>query len=201
MTGTERQPYFDGLYADAHDPYGVRARWYEQRKREILLASLPRRRFRHGYEPGCGIGELTVGLAARCDAVLAADFSPLALCAAQERTSALPHVQLVRHVLPHDWPRAQRFDLVVLSEVGYFLGLPAIAQVAQGCGTSLDDDGVLVACDWRPDFAERATATDTVHAALASIGLALLATHVEDDFRLAVWARDPRSVAQREGIR
>lgn len=195
------QVYFDKLYAASADPYGTQARWYEQRKRDILLASLPRQRFRSVYEPGCGTGELTLRLAARCDRLLAADFSAQALHTARARAACPPHVQWARHALPHDWPQDQRFDLVVLSEVGYFLPLPAVHEIARQCAATLDDDGVLVACDWLPDFAERATATQAVHAALATIGLALLATHVEDDFQLKVWARDPRSVAQREGIR
>ena len=197
----QQQAYFDGLYAGSADPYGSRARWYEQRKRAVLLACLPRPRFRHCYEPGCGIGELTLALAERCDAVLAADFSASALAVAQERTKGLANVRLERHALPADWPRGQRFDLVVLSEVGYFLQPHAMQQIAQRCAHDLADDGVLVACDWLPDFAGRATTTDAVHAALASIGLTQLVTHAEDDFRLLVLARDPRSVAQHEGIR
>ncbi len=167
----------------------------------MLLASLPRPRFRHCYEPGCGNGELTLALAERCDAVLAADFAPAAVEAARSRTRALAHVRVERHALPADWPLAQPFDLLVLSEVGYFLEADAMQQIARHCAQSLADDGVLVACDWLPDFEGRVTSTDAVHAALASIGLKPLVTHTEDDFRLLVLARDPRSVAQREGIR
>lgn len=196
-----RQNQFDQLYERSDDPYGSRARWYEQRKRAVLLACLPRARFRRCYEPGCGNGELTVGLAARCDAVLAADFSPAALRAAAVRTQGLDNVTLECHALPADWPRSQTFDLVVLSEVGYFLELPALRDIAQACADTLHADGVLVACDWLPDFDARATSTGAVHGVLAAIGLVPLVTHAEDDFRLMVWSRDPRSVAQREGIR
>lgn len=195
------QAHFDALYAQSEDPYGTRARWYEQRKRDVLLASLPRSRFRRCYEPGCGSAELTVALAARCDTVLAADFSPTALQAARSRTMGLANVRLERHALPADWPSAQRFDLVVLSELSYFLDLPALQQIAQHCANSLDQDGVLVACDWLPDFAGRAASTAAAHGTLAAIGLVPLVAHHEDDFRLLVLARDPRSVAQREGIR
>ncbi len=201
MTTAARHAYFESLYARSSDPYGVRDRWYEQRKRAIVLSSLPRRRFRRCYEPGCGNGELTVSLAARCDAVLAADFSQHALRAAALRLHALPHVQLAQHALPGDWPAAQHFDLVVLSELLYFLPPAQVRTVAQCCAASLDDDGVLVACDWMQPFAECATPVDAVHATLASLGLPVVATHAEADFRLHVWARDARSVAQREGLR
>ncbi|CTP90850.1 hypothetical protein XTPLMG728_2708 [Xanthomonas translucens pv. poae] len=35
------QQYFGAMYRD-DDPFGYRERWYEARKRALLLASLPR---------------------------------------------------------------------------------------------------------------------------------------------------------------
>lgn len=195
------QDYFEDLYTRSPDPYGTHDRWYEQRKRDLVLASLPRARFAHCYEPGCGAGALTLRLAERCNAVLAADFCEQALQSARTRTQALPQVRLARHQLPQDWPVDERFDLIVLSELSYFLPLAAIEQVARDCMASLAPDGVVLACDWLPAFAERACPTEAAHAALSATGLPTLLTHAEADFRLQVWARDARSVAQREGIR
>ena len=36
-----QRPYFDALYARSDDPYELRYRWYESRKRDVLLAALP----------------------------------------------------------------------------------------------------------------------------------------------------------------
>lgn len=196
------RPYFDGLYAASEDPYAVRRRWYELRKRSLLLAALPQARYRRAYEPGCGIGELTQALSQRCDHLLASDFSLHAVEIARSRTSALANVHVAQHVLPAQWPRdAGRFDLIVLSELGYFLEGEEMRRLAGCCEASLDADGTLVACDWRADFAQRRLSTDEVHAALAALGLARLVLHEEDDFVLRVWTRDGRSVAEREGIR
>lgn len=200
MSPAAPQAHFERLYGHSADPYAVRTRWYEQRKRALLLASLPRQRFRRCYEPGCGNGELTAELAARCDSVLAADFSAQALRVARQRTAALAQVQLAQHVLPDQWPLTEQFDLVVLSEVLYFLPVDAVRRVARHCARSLASDGTLVACDWRADFAGRATATAQVHAELAQIGLWTAVAHEEEDFSLKVWTCDPRSVAQSEGI-
>jgi SAM-dependent methyltransferase len=200
--GQGQRPYFDALYAASDDPYASRQRWYEARKRAVLLAALPQARFRRAYEPGCGIGELTLALAPRCDALLASDFTAQAVALARERTAPLPHVQVARHTLPADWPHdAGGFDLIVLSEVGYFLQRSDMQRVAECCALSLEDGGTLVACDWRPDFAQRSLATKDVHGILAELGLARLVLHEEDDFVLQLWSRDARSVAQREGIR
>lgn len=194
--------YFESLYAVSDDPYALRHRWYEARKRALLLAALPQKHYRRIYEPGCGIGELTLALAPRCDHLLASDFSAHAVAIARKRTRGLDHVRIVHHVLPADWPcQAGRFDLIVLSELGYFLHRDDMHLLAAHCQDTLEVDGTLVACDWRPDFAQRRLSTKEVHGALDSLGLTRLAFHEEEDFMLQVWTRDGRSVAQREGIR
>lgn len=195
-------PYFDALYGRDDDPYAMQTRWYESRKRATLLAALPSPRFGRVYEPGCGTGDLTLQLAARCDEVLASDFAARAVEIARRRTQALPHVRIAQQRLPDDWPVAEAgFDLIVLSELGYFLDAAALHRLAQCCLHSLAPGGTLVACDWRPDFAERTLATTQVHAELEALGLARLVRHEEDDFLLQIWSRDPRSVALREGLR
>lgn len=192
---------FETLYDGQPDRYGVRTRWYEQRKRDLVMACLPRRRFGRCYEPGCGNGELTARLATRCDAVLAADFSEHALRAARLRTALLPHVRVEQHALAHQWPAAETFNLIVLSEVLYFLPINAVRSVAHQCAGSLSSAGVLVACDWRPNFAGRVSSTDAVHTELGRLGLHQAVAHEEDDFTLKLWTCDAYSVAQREGIR
>jgi SAM-dependent methyltransferase len=197
-----KQDYFDELYGASDDPYALRSRWYEERKRAVLLAALPLRRYRNAYEPGCGVGELTGALAQRCDQVLASDMSERAVEIARERTRGLPQVAVARHVLPGEWPVERGpFDLIVVSEMGYFLDGGDMQALARCCERSLDVDGTLVACDWRPDFEERVIATSEVHGAFAALGLSRLVRHEEDDFLLQVWSRDGRSVARREGIR
>ena len=205
-----KQAYFESLYGASNDPYALRTRWYEARKRAVLLAALPRRRYASAYEPGCGIGELTRQLADRCDHLLASDFNADAVAAAHQRVVriGIGQVTVERHVLPQDWPPIDParplgglFDLIVLSEVGYFLDQGAMEVVARHCHASLAAAGTLVACDWRADFSERVLPTDAVHAALAESGLARIVAHEEADFVLHVWSRDGRSVAQQEGIR
>lgn len=197
-----KQDYFDSLYGASDDPYALRSRWYEERKRTLLLAALPNRHYRRAYEPGCGTGELTLALSKRCDEVLASDLSERAVEIARKRTGGLRNVRVEQHTLPADWPYdGGRFDLIVVSELGYFLHAAAMRSFASCCELALDVDGTLVACDWRPDFDERALPTSEVHAALAALGLTRIVRHEEDDFLLQVWSRDERSVAEREGIR
>ncbi|MDM0047163.1 SAM-dependent methyltransferase [Variovorax dokdonensis] len=192
--------YFAAMYGRDEDPYGLRTRWYEERKRQVLLAALPQQRYHHAYEPGCGAAELTVRLAERCDALLASDFDPGACEVAHRRTAHLSHVRIETHQLPSQWPQTARFDLVVLSEIGYFLSRDALSQVAIRARDSLTDGGTLVSCNWKPDFDLRQLSTDAVHALLhETLQMTSLVRHDEADFTLQVWSRDGRSVAQREG--
>ncbi|MDA7415033.1 class I SAM-dependent methyltransferase [Xenophilus arseniciresistens] len=198
----DHSTYFEQLYARSDDPYGVHQRWYEARKRALLLASLLRPRYGRAYEPGCGAAGLSEALAPRCAHLLASDFCPSAVSAARARLAHLPQVQVALHTLPQQWPHAQGpFDLIVLSEIGYFMSPAAWQQVAQACAASLSDDGELVACDWRHDFAQRTQSTPQVHATLGALGLHRHVLHEEADFVLQLWSRDARSSAQREGIR
>ncbi|HEX4726213.1 MAG TPA: PIG-L family deacetylase, partial [Jatrophihabitans sp.] len=111
--------YFDALYASRTDPWELAERHYEQRKRDIVLACLPQRRFERGFEPGCATGELSIRLAERCDGLVCSDISPAAVVHAAARLHEQPHVQLDVGRIPTDWPTGS-FDLIVLSEVGYY---------------------------------------------------------------------------------
>jgi len=193
---------FDAFYADGgEDPWGFTDRWYEQRKQAITLASLPRRHFGRAFEPGCSIGVLTELLAPRCEDLLATDVAQAALLQARRRTSRFPQVRIERASVPAQWPDGE-FDLIVLSEVGYYCGSTDLARLAERAAASLAADGVLVACHWRHPVAEYPISGDDVHAALlAQSGLASLSHHLEEDFVLDVLVRPPAvSVARATGL-
>ena len=190
--------YFDGLYRRHPDPWGFRTRWYESRKRHLTMAALPDQRYASVFEPGCSIGLLTQLLAARSDRVLALDVSTAAL--QQARVGLPAHVQLRQGSVPHDWP-AGRFDLVVLSELGYYLDEPTVSKWPRWPQPPACD---LVAVHWRHPVEDYPLTGDHVHQLIqqAAIehGLAPISSHVEADFRLAVWSHDHRSVASRTGL-
>ncbi|QWC84523.1 PIG-L family deacetylase [Nocardioidaceae bacterium] len=113
----------DDLHRLHEEPWGVDTSWYEIRKRGLLLSMLPRRRYRHGVEVGCSTGALSAALAHRCDALSVIDASPHALAAAERRllgSGATASVEALLGSAPATWP-TDPVDLVVISEVGYFL--------------------------------------------------------------------------------
>jgi len=130
---TARLPdaYFDAMYATSDDPWQLSSRWYEERKYAVTLSMLPRPRYRHAFEPGCSIGTLTERLAVRCDAITATDVAAAALDHADRRLRAAgrrEQVNLMRHSLDEPWPKGD-FDLVVFSEVGYYLRAETLRSV------------------------------------------------------------------------
>jgi SAM-dependent methyltransferase len=192
--------HFDAMFRDSDDPWQFRTRWYEARKRALTLACLPSRRFTHGYEPGCANGELSAELAQRCDRLLVSDGSARAVDLARHRLASMPHVEVRQAWLPAAWPQGL-FDLIVISELGYFLDGDALDALAAKALQSLAPGGCVLACHWRRPIAGCTLDGDAVHRRLdARLGLHCLTQLQEADFRLDVWSRDARSVAEREGF-
>ena len=180
---------FDELYRSSSDPWQFESSFYEHRKRALSLAMLPRAHFASVFEPGCSIGVFTQELAARADTVTATDISGRALELARSRLAAAPHVHLSQGTVPQDWP-AGSFDLIVVSEIGYFLQRSELLELAARTEASLTGDGVVLLCHWRHPNDGWELTGDQVHEAFrARDGLRVAAEHREEDFRIDVLAR------------
>lgn len=200
MSAATPASYFDAVYRE-DDPFGYRERWYEARKRSLLLASLPAAHFDAAWEIGCSNGELTAALALRCDRLLATDLNGRAVRLAAARTAPFGHVAVRQARHPDEWPDGA-FDLIVFSEVGYYLDAGTLSQMAKRLRTSLREDGVLVACHWLAPFREAPLTGHQVHRQLRrELGLPRLFGYADGDLRLDGWGRRAASVAQRAGLR
>ncbi|WP_375483074.1 class I SAM-dependent DNA methyltransferase [uncultured Jatrophihabitans sp.] len=156
------EQYFRDLYARDEDPWRISDGWYEQRKRALVLAALPSASFGTVFEPGCSNGELTVPLAGRCDRLVAWDVVDSALARTRERTADRANVEVRRGALPGDWPD-EPADLVVLSEVGYYLDRTDLRTAVDHVAASLRDGGSLVAVHWRHPAPDYPLSGDEVH--------------------------------------
>ena len=197
--------YFADMYAQNPDPWDFDKRWYERRKRALTIAMLPRERFRHAFEPGCSIGTLTEVLAARCDRVTATDVVDEALSSARARLTRVgyPDVSFTRWALGDPWPE-DRFDLIILSEVCYYLEPAELARTLDNVVMHLEPDGVLLAAHWRHPVADYPMTGDQVHQHLSKhVGLTSTAGYADPDVLIETFApaAAPQvSIAQREGI-
>ncbi|MFC9359638.1 SAM-dependent methyltransferase [Rhodococcus sp. NPDC057014] len=196
--------YFESMYAESADPWGFDERWYEHRKYALTLAALPRRHYRRAYEPGCSIGVLTAQLARRCDRVVATDVVPRALASARDRirrAGLADRVDLGRASLLDPWPDGT-FDLVVLSEVLYYLPPADLGTVLGRAVDSLEEGGTLVAVHWQHPVPEYPQTGRAVHDAVAALdGLHSAGSYRDADFHLDVYTRGVTpSVAAAEGL-
>ncbi|WP_167509200.1 class I SAM-dependent methyltransferase [Pseudomonas oryzihabitans] len=197
---TVSMSYFDTLYAGNADPWDYRHRWYEARKRDLTLAILPHRRYTQGYEPGCSTGELSRRLAERCDHLLVSDGNVSAVATASARLADQHHVEVRHLLLPGGWP-AGTFDLIVISEIGYYLGEQGLDALLDHAHSALLPGGVLLGCHWRHPIDGCSLTGDQVHERLAALpGLHRLSHLEESDFVLTLWSSDPTSVARREQL-
>jgi len=200
--------HFDELYQQSADPYSFATRWYERRKYAVSLALLPWPRYRSGFEPGCSIGELTALLAPRCETLLSCDGAAAAVATAKARVEEFPQVSVEQRTLPGDWPQDAEagapFDLIVLSELLYYLSDEDLARTVGQVVDSLAPGGTLLAVHWRRPVAFHPQTGDEAHAALAARPeLTLRADHREPDFLAQVYLRagpDAGWVADAEGL-
>ena len=148
MTGSTPPSHFDRLYRASGDPWQLSTSAYEAAKYAATLQALPRARYAAALEVGCSIGTLTERLATRCDAVLGVDFVEAALVTARARCAHLPGLRFERRAIPAEWPEG-RFDLIMLSEVLYFLSIEDLHAIAQHCGSALMPGGTVMLVNWR----------------------------------------------------
>ncbi len=145
--GTLAPTYFTELYASDPDPWRFASSPYEHAKYEATLASLPRGTYAEALEIGCSIGVMTRRLAGRCARLTAIDVAESALDAARARCADLPHIRFACGAVPSDWPEGV-FDLILLSEVVYYLDRDDIAVLVERIRAALRPGGDLVLVHW-----------------------------------------------------
>jgi len=190
--------HFEALYEGSADPWQVGSSWYEQRKRSILLASLPRLRYRSAWEPGCSLGHLTAELAQRCDRLLSSDISPRAVAGARHLVAA-DNVTIDVAQTPVQVPElgSGSCDLVVLSEFLYYLPDRARAATIELAGELLAPGGHVVVAHWRGHPADAHCSGEQANAEVVAAFGSSLVHHVDEHFVLDVAAAGDLDVEPR----
>ena len=192
-------PDFRALYRESPDPWRLSSRWYEERKYDLTMSVLPRRRFARAYEPGCSIGVLTQRLAARCDELISADLIEEAARATAARVPD-DHVQ-VRHAGVDEWPEGT-FDLIVLSELAYYLLPGTWERTLENARTTLAPEGVLVSVHWRRPDPGALRHAQRIRQDLRSVpGWVLHGSYDDADMLIDVVGPPAPSVAEAEFLR
>lgn len=180
---------FEARYRSDPDPWGYATSAYEQAKyRETLRACGPGP-FDHALELGGSIGVFSALLAPRCRSLTTIDGAPTAVAAARARLVAAPGATALAGDIPDDIPPGD-YDLVVASEVLYYLTDPALRRTIATLRRRTRAGGRWVAVHWRPPGPERPLTAADVHGALHRVPWL---RHVADartpDYLLDVWQR------------
>lgn len=177
---------FEARYREDPDPWDFGTSSYEQARYRSIMAALPRLRYRSAYEPGCSVGELTALLAERCLQVVAVDVSSTAVERARARCSASSGVTLSTGSVEDD--PGVSFDLVVMSEVGYYFSEPDLEAVIDRLTGALEPGGDLVACHWTGSSADHVLSGSVVHDhLLARTDLDLRVSEDHGSFLIGAW--------------
>lgn len=154
--------YFDQVYQANRDPWNFESSPYERAKYAATLAALPRPHYAEAFEIGCSLGVLTAQLAPRCGHLLAVDVSEAALTQARARCAALPQVEIRLMQVPDEFP-TQQFDLILVSEVGYYWSAADLARAAERLLAGLAHGGQLLLVHWTPPVHDYPLTGDDVH--------------------------------------
>jgi cyclopropane fatty-acyl-phospholipid synthase-like methyltransferase len=144
---TLKPGYFDAIYASDPDPWKFATSAYERGKYALTLSSLQKPRYDSALEVGCSVGVLSHQLGLRCDRLLAIDSSEIPLIEARRRCAELQHIRFDRMFVPMQWPDGT-FDLILLSEIIYYLSAADVAALATRVGSALVPGGDVVLVHW-----------------------------------------------------
>ena len=185
--------YFEAVYGANEDPWQFETSLYERDKYAATIAALPRSDYKSGFEIGCSIGVLTHQLATRCHQLLSVDVSETALGKARKRLVDAPQVRIENRMVPADFPNEQ-FDLILVSEVGYYLSMPDLLKTRQLMLDHLEPGGHLLLVHWTPAVHDYPLTGDEVHAVfLAEAGAGQPLRHLygsrQETYRLDLFER------------
>jgi cyclopropane fatty-acyl-phospholipid synthase-like methyltransferase len=144
---TLRPEYFDALYTADPDPWKFAASPYERDKYTLTLDAIPKPLYRSALEVGCSIGVLTRSLASRCNILVAIDAAQTPLVEARRRCADLPCVRFEHMFVPEKWP-AGDFELILLSEVVYYLSREDVRRLAARVAFSTTEGGSVILVHW-----------------------------------------------------
>lgn len=183
--------YFDDIYSANDDPWNFTESQYEAQKYTTTLNALPSTHYDNAFEIGCSIGVFTEKLAAKCARLLAVDVSDKALAQAKKRCSYLPQVRFQKMNVPQAFP-LEKFDLIVISEVGYFFTAEDWQFTIEKAYLQLKNQGQIALVHWLPVVHDFPQTGDEVHDAFAQLitGKMLNRHKAENQhYRIDIWEK------------
>jgi predicted TPR repeat methyltransferase len=143
-----RPGFFDHFYDDG-DTFGYDRNPEDQLKFARTLEVCGGNGLGRVLELGCAVGSFTEVLVPHASEVLALDVSRATVERVRERMHGSSHVRAVAMTLPDEFPEGE-FDVVVASDVLYYLPVADLQRCVERIEASLDVGGAFVAVHYVP---------------------------------------------------
>ncbi|RNL55751.1 bifunctional PIG-L family deacetylase/class I SAM-dependent methyltransferase [Pedobacter jejuensis] len=187
-SSTLTEDYFDTLYSGNDDPWNFEKSEYEQKKYQNSIAAIPNKTYNNALEIGCSIGVFTTMLSQFCNNLLAMDISSTALAMAKKRLVDNIKVEFRLGAIPNDFPD-KMFDLIVMSEVGYYLVKEDLLSTRTKIYNQLNDNGILLLVHWTHFVVDYPISGDDVHECFKELPLKHLSNFRNEDYRIDVFQK------------
>jgi SAM-dependent methyltransferase len=156
MLSTEVMKYLhDELSRD--DPWGLEHSAFEQARYSAMRGLVgPELRYESGLEVGCATGLFTKFLSDRCNRLRVVDVLPEAIRRCRDRLGNQDHVHFSVADIGRCRGWRERYDLIVVGEVLYFLGARRnVARAITKLKRWLRPDGTVLFCSARDAVSAR----------------------------------------------
>jgi SAM-dependent methyltransferase len=183
--------FFEQLYQENPDPWQFTSSEYEAKKYTATLNALPRNLYNSGFEIGGSIGILTEKFARRCQSLLSVDVSEIAQSQAIDRCQHLTNIKFKLMSVPRSFP-TESFDLIVLSEVGYYWSWEDLRTAQSLILDRLRPQGHLLLVHWTADRGILPLTGHQVHDAFLELvpdRLKRIKNLTEDKYRLDLFEK------------
>ncbi len=188
---TLTEKYFEDVYAAKDDPWDFTTSEYEAKKYAATIAALPCENYEKVFEIGCSIGVLTEKLKAKSTWILAVDVSEKAITEARKRCAYLPSITFQKMIVPQEFPD-ETFDLILISEVGYYLAPEDWQTAMEKAFAHLNENGQIALIHWLPPVDDYPQTGDEVHDSFAEFAagkMRKINEKREENYRLDVWEK------------
>ncbi|MGI8555806.1 MAG: class I SAM-dependent DNA methyltransferase [Pyrinomonadaceae bacterium] len=191
MKKSLKPEYFEKVYAKNADPWNFTLSEYEADKYAVTLKSLPLEKYDSAFEIGCSIGVLTAQLAKRCKKLLAIDVSEKALEQAKKKCENLPNVRLEIMDVSKKFPD-DKFDLILVSEVGYYLSKKDWQELMRKIFEHLTERGQVGLVHWTLFVEDYPQTGDEIHDSFAEFAkgkFEQIENIRKEKYRLDIWQK------------
>ena len=186
--------FFNNLYQENGDPWNFEQSEYEHEKYHETLKMIPAESYDYAFEIGCSNGVLTQMLLPKCKRLLAVDASRIAVENAKNRLGDNANATIQEMEIPRDFPN-EKFDLILFSEIGYFLSMEDLLETRDKMIESLNAGAHLLLVHWTPLVDEFPLTGDQVHEQFLAISgedsqpLLHLNQRIEEQYRMDLFER------------